>query len=82
MFFYFEIICTYISINIDFNLINAAKSECNNLNLNITNSFKVFKSGKICERIKNSIKQICFKFIRVTSINAVKAYIIIKLKST
>ena len=51
-----EVIHVYIDINIDFDLINAAKDECNDLNLNITDSFKIFRSEEKCIKIINFLK--------------------------
>lgn len=51
-----EVIHVYIDINIDFDLINAAKDECNDLNLNITDSFKIFRSEEKCVKIINFLK--------------------------
>ena len=47
-------LCT---INIDSDLIDAAKSECDGLDLNTTASFKAFTPGKNCEEIIKSVKQ-------------------------
>lgn len=51
-----EVIHVYIDIDIDFDLINAAKDECNDLNLNITDSFKIFRSEEKCVKIINFLK--------------------------
>ncbi len=51
-----EVIHVYIDIDIDFDLINAAKDECNDLNLNITDSFKIFRSEEKCVQIINFLK--------------------------
>ena len=78
-----EVICACTSINIDSNLMNGARTECDGLDLNTTDSFKVFEPGETCEKIKNSVKnQVCFGFTRVTSINAAKAYTITGSKTT
>lgn len=47
-------LCT---INIDPDLIAAAKSECDGLDINTTASFKAFTPGKNCEEIIKSVKQ-------------------------
>jgi hypothetical protein len=70
-----EVICACISTDIDSNLIDAAKSECDGLDLNTTASFMVFQPGKICVKIIDSVKkQVCFGFTGETSVNAAKAY--------
>lgn len=51
-----EVIHVYIDIDIDFDLINAVKDECNDLNLNITDSFKIFRSEEKCVKIINFLK--------------------------
>lgn len=56
MSFHSEVIHVYIDIDIDFDLINAAKDECNDLNLNITDSFKIFRSEEKCVKIINFLK--------------------------
>ncbi len=54
-----EVIHVYIDIDIDFDLIDAARDECNDLNLNITDSFKIFRSEekrvKIIDFLKNKM---------------------------
>ncbi len=54
-----EVIYVYIDIDIDFDLIDAARDECNDLNLNITDSFKIFRSEendvKIIDFLKNKM---------------------------
>ena len=59
MFSYSEVIHVYIDIDIDFDLIDAARDECNDLNLNITDSFKIFRSEekrvKIIDFLKNKM---------------------------
>ena len=57
MFSHPEVICLHKNININSNLINTAKSECDDLNLNIKASFKGFWSGKTCMKIINYVKQ-------------------------
>ena len=54
-----EVIYVFIDIDIDFDLIDAARDECNDLNLNITDSFKIFRSEendvKIIDFLKNKM---------------------------
>jgi len=48
------------SIDIDSDLINAAKSECEGLDLNTTASFKRFPPGEKCVKVIDSLKkQVC-----------------------
>lgn len=56
MFSYSEVIHVYIDIDIDFDLIDAARDECNDLNLNITDSFKIFRSEEKCVKIIDFLK--------------------------
>ncbi len=56
MFSYSEVIHVYINIDIDFDLIDAARDECNDLNLNITDSFKIFRSEEKCVKIIDFLK--------------------------
>ncbi len=51
-----EVIHVYIDIDIDFDLIDAARDECNDLNLNITDSFKIFWSEEKCVKIIDFLK--------------------------
>lgn len=57
MSFYLEVIRIYVNINIDFDLIDATKDECDGLDLNTTNSFKVFRSGEKCAKIIDFLKK-------------------------
>ena len=54
-----EVIHVYIDIDIDFDLIDAARDECNDLNLNITDSFKIFRSIYHQEIKRMYVCQIC-----------------------
>ena len=45
------------SINIDSDLINAAKSECDSLDLNTTASSKTFPPPVTCRKVIESVKQ-------------------------
>ncbi len=51
-----EVIRVYVDIDIDFDLIDAARDECNDLNLNITDSFKIFRSEEKCVKIIDFLK--------------------------
>ncbi len=51
-----EVIHVYIDIDIDFDLIDAARDECDDLNLNITDSFKIFRSEEKCVKIIDFLK--------------------------
>lgn len=59
MSFYIEIISICKSINIDFDLINIAKNECDVLDLNTTTSFKTFLLKEKCEKIIEFVKNEC-----------------------
>jgi len=52
-----EVIRVCKSIDIDSDLINAAKSECEGLDLNTKASFKAFPPGEKCVKIIESVKQ-------------------------
>ena len=52
-----EIIRVYTSADIDSNLVDAAKSECDGLNLNTTASFQVFQPTEKCVKIIDSVKK-------------------------
>jgi hypothetical protein len=52
-----EVIRVCSSIDIDSDLINAAKSECDSLVLNTTASFKAFPPGEICGKILDAVKK-------------------------
>jgi len=55
-----EIMRVCNSIDINFDLINVAKSECESLDLNITTSFKRFSSREKCVKIIDFLKkQVC-----------------------
>ena len=51
-----EVIHVYIDIDIDFDLIDTARDECDDLNLNITDSFKIFRSEEKCVKIIDFLK--------------------------
>ncbi len=51
-----EVIRVYVDIDIDFDLIDAARDECDDLNLNITDSFKIFQSEEKCIKIIDFLK--------------------------
>ncbi len=51
-----EVIHVYVDIDIDFDLIDTARDECDDLNLNITDSFKIFQSEEKCVKIINFLK--------------------------
>lgn len=53
-----EVIHVYVDIDIDFDfdLIDTARDECDDLNLNITDSFKIFRSEEKCVKIINFLK--------------------------
>lgn len=51
-----EVIHVYIDIDIDFDLIDAARDKCDDLNLNITDSFKIFRSEEKCVKIIDFLK--------------------------
>ncbi len=51
-----EVIRVYVDIDIDFDLIDAARDECDGLNLNITDSFKVFRPEEKCAKIIDFLK--------------------------
>lgn len=57
MSFHPEVIRVYNSIDIDSDLVNAAKSECDGLDLNTLASFKAFPPGEKCVKIIESVKQ-------------------------
>ncbi len=52
-----EVIRVCKSIDIDSDLINAAKSECDGLDLNTKASFKAFPPGENCVKIIESVKE-------------------------
>ena len=61
------------SIDINSNLINTAKSECDDLNLNIKASFKGFWSEETCMKIIDYVKQkvcVCIQIV----LNATQTY--------
>ncbi len=45
------------SIDVDSDLINAAKSECDRLDLNTTAPSKTFPPGEMCRKVIESVKQ-------------------------
>ncbi len=45
------------TIDMDSDLINAAKRECDGLDLNTTAPFKAFPPGEICRRVIESVQQ-------------------------
>ncbi len=51
-----EVIRVYAGIDIDSDLIDAARGECDGLDLNTTDSFKVFRPGEKCAKIIDSLK--------------------------
>lgn len=57
---YLEIMRVCNIINIDFDLINVAKSECESLDLNTTIAFKRFSPREKCVKIIDFLKkQMC-----------------------
>lgn len=54
---YLEVIRVYSSIEINSDLINATKSEYNNLDLNTTALFKRFPPGKNYIKVIDSLKK-------------------------
>ena len=52
-----DIIRVYNSVDIDSNLVDAARSECDDLDLNTTASFQVFQPKEKCVEIIDSVKK-------------------------
>ena len=52
-----DIIRVYTSVNIDSDLIDAAKVECDRVDLNTTATFMVFQPGETCGKIIESVKE-------------------------
>ena len=53
----FEVICVHNGIDLDSDSINAARNECDGLDLNTTASHKVFQPGEKCLKIIDSVKK-------------------------
>lgn len=50
----------YTDIDVDSDLLEAAKKECDGLDLNTTRAWKVFPPGEKCFKIMESVnKQVC-----------------------
>ena len=70
-------LCTF---NINSDLIDAAKDECDGLDLDTTASFKAFVPGKNCEEIIKSVKQQVRMFMFGINIDTAEAYVLIEPK--